>query len=300
MKRLWWLLVPALALAGFWSLRRSPPPPALPSWATAPAGSDLPDGFQVPDGALRLGPVLRPGPETDWTAILAVTGDPLEVWEKVLGQLAERFPAAPVDPGTRRGCRTHDEEGFGCEISLRSTEPEGTVVAAATLLSARDDVTGRYLVVVESTRYPTALDYLQVLPEEWQGGSAPAPEPARSAPRAGEPLAPSTTAYDGDEERYVVIEGSALLAQWGVGSLTGGFEVLLAVPPGADPETVGQAYARQAAQYEGQTKVERYNSGNTRYIHYMPPGGAGGYQGNVWVVDPPDETGFIFYSLFND
>lgn len=91
-----------------------------------------------------------------------------------------------------------------------------------------------------------------------------------------------------------------MLAQWGFGSLTGGFEVLLAVSPAADPEAMGEAYARQAAQYLEETQVERYTSGNTEYIHYIPAGGAGGYQGNVWVVDPPGYGGFIFYSLFND
>jgi hypothetical protein len=46
--------------------------------------------------------------------------------------------------------------------------------------------------------------------------------------------------------------------------------------------------------------VERYISGNTDFIHYMPPGGAGGYQGDLWVVDPPGDGGFIYYSLLND
>lgn len=300
MKRLWWLLVPALALAGFWFLRKNPPPPALPTWATAPEGTELRDGFRVPTGALQLGPVLQPDPKTGWTAVLAVTGDPLEVWEDYLRQLSGRFPDRALDPESRRGCRTTRDEGFGCYISLRSPEPGGTEVIGATLLNAPDDVTGRYLVVVESTRYQTTLDYPEVLPEPWKGGRAPDPKPAGKAPQAGEPLAPSTTAYDGDENRYVVIEGSELLAQWGAGSLTGGFEVLLAVSPGADPEAMGEAYSRQAAQYEEQTRVERFTSGNTEYIHYLPPGGAGGYQGDVWVVDPLGPGGFIFYSLTND
>lgn len=300
MKRLWWLLVPALVLAGFWFLRKNPPPPAIPSWATAPEGSELRDGFEVTEGAVLLGPVLQTSPEAGWTAILAVTGDALEVWEDYLRQLAERFPDRGVDPGSRRGCRADDQEGFGCSISLGSPEPGGTAVIGATLLNAPDDVTGRYLVVLESIRYHAALDYPEALPERWEGGRAPDPKPARKAPKAGRPLAPSTTAYRGDNERYVVIEGSEMLAQWGVGSLTGGFEVLLAVSPGADPETIGEAYARQAAQYEGETEVERYTSGNTEYIHYLPPGGAGGYQGNLWVVDPLEPGGFIFYSLIND
>lgn len=299
MKRLWWLLVPALALAGFLFLRRSPPPPALPSSATAPAGSDLPDGFKVPEGSLQLGPVLRSNAESDWKAILAVEGDPLEVWEDYLGQLADRFPDKGVEPSSRQGCRT-TREGFGCAISVMSGEPGGTLVAGATLLNARGDVTGRYLLVMQSTRYQPALQFSGVLPDPWKGGPAPDPRAARKAPKAGDPLAPSTTAYKGDNERYVVIEGSEVLAQWGEGSLTGGFEVLLAVSPGAEAEAMGEAYARQAAQYEGETQVERFTSENTRYIHYLPPGGAGGYQGSVSVVDPPGAGGFIFYSLIND
>lgn len=113
MKRLWWLGVPILAVAGFWFLGRNPPP-ALPSWATAPAGTELRDGYKVPEGAVQLGPVLQPSSAgQEWNVILAVTGDPLEVWEKLLGQLARRYPSLPVDPGSRQGCRTDDEEGFG-------------------------------------------------------------------------------------------------------------------------------------------------------------------------------------------
>jgi hypothetical protein len=98
----------------------------------------------------------------------------------------------------------------------------------------------------------------------------------------------------------VLVEGTEMLAQYGEGSLTGGFEVLLSVAPGVDPEAVGEAYARQAAQYQGETGVDTYTSEGVKFIRYRPPGGAGGYQGEVWVADRPGDRDYVFYSLFND
>ena len=306
MRKVWWLIIPVVLLAaGAFRLLRPGPPPPLQAEATSPPGTELRDGFKVPAGAVQLGPllVLQPqaGRPEGWKAILAVTGDPLDAWEGYLTQLAELFPSEDVSPSTLSGCRVDRQEGFGCEIRIDVPEPSGTVVAGASLLNAPDDVTGRYLMVLESTRYPEGFgDVYSDLPESWKGGPAPDPDLHRRSPAVGEPLAPSTTAYDGDEQRYVLLEGSELLAQYGVGSLTGGFEVLLAVSPGAEAGAIGEAYARQAAQIEGETTVDTYNSGDVGYIRYLPPGGAGGYQAEIWVVDQPGDRDYVFYSLFND
>lgn len=307
MRKVWWLLIPVVLLAAgaFWLQRSGPPPPALPAEATSPPGTELRDGFKVPAGAVQLGPLLVLQPQAGrlegWKAILAVTGDPLDAWERYLTQLAELFPSEDVKPATLPGCRVDRQEGFGCEIRVDVPEPGGTVVAGATILNPPDDVTGRYLMVLESTRYPEGFgDVYSEVPEGWKGGPAPGPDSARRSPAVGEPLAPSTTAYDGDDQRYVLLAGSEMSAQYGVGSLTGGFEVLLAVSPGAEAGAIGEAYARQGAQYKGDTTVDTYSSGDVRYLRHLPPGGAGGYQAEIWVVDQPGDRDYVFYSLFND
>lgn len=309
MKRLWWLALPAgvVLIAAIVFVRDgSPTPPELPPEATSPAGTQLLDGFSVPSGAVQLGPLLVAGLEdgqpSEWRAVLVVTGDPLEVWRRYLDQLAGRMPSEGVDPAKLQGCRIDRDDGFACEVRVDAPDTDGrSLVAGATMLNPPDDVTGRYLMVVEATRYPPGFgDLFTSAPETWKGGAAPSPQPPREPPSVGEALAPSTTAYEGDDRKYVLVEGSRLLAQYGVGSLTGGFSVLLAVSSGADAERVGEAYARQAAQYEGETSVERYRFGDAEFISYQPPGGAGGYQANLWVVDRPGSDGYVFYSLLND
>jgi hypothetical protein len=306
-RKVWWLLVPAVLLAAgaFWLLRAGPTPPALPEGETSPPGTGLRDGFKVPAGSVLLGPLLvlegEGGRPESWKSILAVTGDPLEVWEDYLAQLAELFPSENVTPGGLAGCRVDRQEGFGCEIRIDVPEGRGFVVTGAKLLNAPDDVTGRYVLVLETTRLPEGWsDIYSDHPGGWTGGPAPDPGPARRKPQVGEPLAPSTAAYEDDDQRYVLLEGSAMLAQYGVGSLTGGFEVLLAVLPGAEAAEVGEAYARQASQYEGETTVDAYRSGQVGYVRYLPPGGAGGYQAEIWVADGREGRDYVFYSLFND
>ncbi|HEX2148842.1 MAG TPA: hypothetical protein VHI31_01515, partial [Actinomycetota bacterium] len=283
-----------------------PAPPELPPAATSPAGTQLLDGFSVPAGAVQLGPLLvarlEDGSPSEWRAVLVVTGDPLDVWRRYSAQLAGRMPSEGVDPAKLQGCRIDRDDGFGCEIRVDAPDADGrSLVAGAAMLNPPDDVTGRYLMVVEATRYPPGFsDLFTSAPQAWKGGPAPSPQPPREPPSPGEALAPSTTAYEDDDQRYLLVEGSKLMAQYGVGSLTGGFSVLLAVSPGADAEQVGEAYARQAAQYEGETAVERYRFGDAEFISYQPPGGAGGYQASLWVVDRPGSDDYVFYSLLND
>ena len=237
-------------------------------------------------------------------AILLVTGDPLSVWSAYVRQLADLLPDKGIDAERAPGCRLDDDSRFGCELVLDSPDPKtgGTVFRRADLLNPPDDVTGRYLIVLRREFHPVAVG-IDGDPGErpaWVGGTPPAPRSARQPPRNGQALAPSSTAYDGDESRYVLLDGSEMLAQWGTGSVTGGFDVLLRVKSGSVPDRMGEGYAEQAAQRDGETRVSRYEAGDTAYVHYTPPGGAGAYQGSVWVVDGPGERDFIFYSLYND
>ncbi len=298
------LVVGASAVARLVDRNGPPSLPALPSSGpTAGPGTPLRDGFAVPDGSVLLGPVLVQE-QGEWLAVVAVTGDPFAAWRDYARQLADRFPDEGIVPEQGPGCSVDRDGRFGCQLTVDSLDGSTgeTVFAGATLLNPPDDVTGRFLVVVRHARYPVAPGPDGALGERptWTGGAFPPPRPARQPPRVGDALAPSSVAYAGDEARYVLVDGSELLAKWGTGSVTGGFDVLLRVSHGSQAENVGEAYARQAAQREGGTEVRRYQVGDTSYIRYRPPGGAGGYQGTVWVVDQPGDLDHIFYSLGND
>jgi hypothetical protein len=172
------------------------------------------------------------------------------------------------------------------------------------LVSVPGDITGAYLVRLEvgaSDLYPTDLygrDDLRPSPS----GTLPDPNPARARPGVGEPLAPVTVAYEGDDDRYVLLEGSELIAQYSAGSLTGGFGVLLRTTPGADLDAVAAAYAEQAVQFEGEPvpPPDVVEHDGTTMTLYRPPGGAGGYTGTVTAVDQPSGDDYIFYELAND
>lgn len=120
----------------------------------------------------------------------------------------------------------------------------------------------------------------------------------------GEPLAPRTVAYpEGDDERYVLLDGSELLAQYGRGSITGGFDVILRITPGAELADVAAAYADQANQFEGEPipAPEVIEHGSTTVRILRPPGGAGGDQGEVIAVDQAGTADdYVFNSLAND
>ena len=297
------LVVGGSAVAWFVGRDGSPTLPASLGPTTGP-GAPLPDGFVVPDGSVLLGPVLVQEQPGEWLAVVAATGDPLEVWRDYARQLADRFPDQGIVPEQAPGCSVDRDGRFGCELMVDSPDGTtgGTVFAGATLVNPPDDVTGRYLVVLRHARNPVALgaDGPRRERPAWTGGAFPPPQLGRQPPRAGDALAPSSLAYSGDETRYVLLDGSEMLAQWGTGSVTGGFDVLLRVTPGSQAESVGDAYAKQAAQREGEIEVRRYEVGDTAYIRYRPPGGAGGYQGTVWVMDQPGDLDHIFYSLGND
>jgi hypothetical protein len=285
----------------------NPSAPALPSEVVAPPGTPLPDGFAVPQGAVQLGPLLvereEGGRPADWLAVLAIEGDALAAWKDYARRLAELYPEEGVEPEDLPGCGEDRQDGFGCELRVDAPDVgAGTIVAGATLLNAPDDVTGRYLMVLSVMKFQARLGS-DLYPDErsgWSGGKPPLPEPARRPPDPGEALAPSSTAYEGDDDRYVLLEGSKVLAQWGTGSLTGGFDLLLGVLPGGVVRDVAHAYARQAAQYEGPIGQSRVQVGETTYVRYLPPGGAGGYQGEIWAVDRPGKEDYVFYSLSND
>jgi hypothetical protein len=284
--------------------------PPLPSDVLSGPGTELPGGLAVAPGSSLIGPAVvdevdAAGEPASWSALLAIDGDPITVWRAYAEQIAALFPGEGLDPAQVPGCPSRDgDDGEVCALGVDVVDAQVRRRAVVRLVSIPGDVTGRYLLGLElstSDRYPTDIydsdDY----------GSSPSrtlpdPNPARPHPDVGEPLAPETVAYDGDNDEYVLLDGSELVAQYSAGSLTGGFGVVLRTTPGAQLDTVAGAYADQAVQFEGEPvpPPEVVEHDGTTVTVYRPPGGAGGYTGTVTAVDQPSGDGYIFYELTND
>jgi hypothetical protein len=288
----------------------------LPAEVLSGADTPLPDGFTVPEGAALVGPVVvtavdAAGEPADWAAVLAVVGDdPLAVWRGYVAQIADAHPDLDPDNVDVVTCRPYavpsNRDGGSPHIAGLDPLCELYVgPASAELTSIRGDVTGRWLLTVSGD---DTLDWKPVSELELDRGqgtveTAPPPQEPRAQPAIGEPLAPDTTASESDDERYVLLDGSELLAQHGTGSITGGFGVLLRVTPGADVLAVAAAYADQANQLDGEPvpppAVVEHDG--TIVTAFVPPGGAGGYSGYVAAVDGPGAgDDYILYDLSND
>ncbi len=275
--------------------------PGVPHDVASPGGSTLPDGFTVPEGAQLIGTPLEYETVDDgassWTAILSVTGDPIETWSAMLAELFSVL-RVPNDASDALGCATYDVF-FECVITRVRNEPAPATSLQVTLEMGPvpGDVTGQYSLIASAQRTDTPTDLGS---RPWSGGPAPSPPPARVRPGVGDPLAPETVAYDGDNERYVLLAGTELLVQFSPGSVTGGFGVLLRVSPGADVQEIAAAYAEQARQFDAPTRRRVTTNENSTVYGYVPSGGAGGYQGEVYGLDSDSGDDYIYYTLFND
>lgn len=285
-------------------------------------GTELPGGLVVAPGSASIGPpvvmaVDSAGEPTSWFAVLQIDGDPIEVWKDYAGQIAGLFPREGIDPGAAPGClppgaEADRRDGTLCSLLADTVDQDVERRASVELVSLPGDVTGHHLLRLElsADRTGSPSDFHEGGGEPWSGDPLPGPEEPRDRPGVGEPLAPSTVAYPdgvgdggGDNERYVLLEGSELLAQYGRGSITGGFDVVLRVLPDADLDAVAAAYAEQAKQYEGEPAAapEAVEHGGTTVRIHRPAGGAGGYSGEVIAVDQAGAADdYVFYSLAND
>jgi len=273
-------------------------------------GTTLPGGLEVAAGSALIGPAVvdevdGSGQPRSWFAVLQVEDDPITVWTSYVEQIAQFFPEEGIDPAEVPGCMTEDllPGDPVCRLFADAVEGQERREAGVAMISVPGDVTDSYLLVVHESSSSEYLDDLdQGGGDPWPGGELPEPSQGRPQPEVGEPLAPVTVAYDGDEQKYVLLEGSELVAQYSGGSLTGGFEVLLRTTPGADIGSIGEAYAEQAVQFEGEPipPPEVVEHDGTTVTVYRPPGGAGGYSGTVWAVDQPSGDDYIFYALIND
>jgi hypothetical protein len=268
--------------------------------AYAMAGT-LPGGFEVAPGSVLLGPVLPArwvtvvGPDPSF-AVVAVEGDPAEVWRAYVAQAAALDPAWGLDPHAAPGCRVADRRPDDPVCSLYRAGLE------LNLVSVPGDVTGKYLLTVTAVdEWPDIDDPDFEPPEAGDGGPLPAPSPPRPRPAPGEPLAPETVSYV-PEDRYVLVEGSELVAQYSPGSLTGGFGLLLRVPDEGDLDAVAAAYVEQATEDDEPVDPPEVAEANGATVRrYDPPGAAGGYSGTVWSIDrPPGEDDWLYYELIND
>jgi hypothetical protein len=283
--------------------------PSVPGDVLSAPGTELPGGVTVAPGSSLVGPAVvdevdSAGEPASWSAVLAVGGDPRSVWRSYTEQFAELFPSEGLDPAQSPGCPSIEDDGALCEVGVDVLDGRVRRSLSMRLVSVPGDVTGGYLLWLEgmaSDQLTTDLYSGEDYPPS-PTGALPAPNEARRRPGVGEPLAPETVAYDGDNEEYVLLEGSELIAQYGTGSLTGGFGVLLRTTPGADLAAVAGAYAEQAIQFEGEPvpPPEVVEHDGTRVTVYLPPGGAGGYTGRVLAVDRPSGDDYIVYELAND
>jgi len=287
----------AVGAAALW-WRSSGSSDAVTSAVTAAAGAPLLDGFEVAEGSVLVGPVVVDGVDANgaprsWFAVLAVEGDPAEVWVAYATQLDRYSPYHGAEPTEAPGCMTQDPYPGDNVCRLGSGD------ADLAMRNVPGDVEDGYVVELVVGRYPAADDET----EPGDGDGVPDPAFGRPSPAPGGPLAPETVAYEGDEQRYIVVEGTELVRQHGAGSVTGGFSVLLRVDEDADLERATQAYVEQATQFEGEPpdEPEVTEHDGTAVARHDPPGGAGGYSGTIWSVDrPAGEPDWIFYDLFND
>ena len=165
------------------------------------------------------------------------------------------------------------------------------------MLSVKGDVTGHYLLVLR--RQGGEPSSTVKIPKEGASLKADPPYTSPGPLPVGHQLPGKLNALGGP---YEVLNGSELSAAYGKGSYTGGTDLLLHITPGADVSSVAARYAQQAAQYPGETTTTGPDmKTSTTYARLLPPGGAGGYQGTVSIVDNPGEgQDYLYYSMAND
>lgn len=274
--------------------------PGVPADALSPVGTPLPDGFTVPEGADLVGTPMRyelPYPEANpgWQAVLLVEDDPIATWSALLQQIGSVLSVELT--GTADGCEVDGGKLHCLVIQGGASGPGEKLSITAELLTVPGDVTGRHTIRLlgERTSDPYTLPA-----QPWSGGDVPTAPAARPRPEIGEPLAPQTLAEYTEPADYALLEGSELLVQYSNGSLTGGFGVLLRVLPGAEVDAVGRAYAEQGSQFNGPIEAQVTETDEATVTVYVPPGGAGGYQGTVYAVDNASGADYIYYELVND
>lgn len=261
-----------------------------------PPGTPLREGLTVLTGSQLLGAVFETGSD-GWRAALQVDGNPLAIYRSYLSALGFTGNVS-TNPACRR--KTDDADRTGCEAMFTRGSTDGKKrVTTVQLTTVPGDVTGHYLLLLD-----VGQEWWDVSPSEKppEGAKLEATDPLKPGhrPESGETL--PGTELDHADPPYVLLAGTELVAKVGVGSIAGGFEVLLHVTPGGDVAERAREYTRQAAQGASEQAVitSRTKAGTT-YTKIVPPGEAGGFSSTIKVVDQPgSDQDYLWYWLAND
>ena len=238
----------------------------------AGAGSRMDSVLVVPDGTELLGTVFPAAQAGTWDAVLLVTGDdPLAV----LRSLVQQTEDAGYD------LSAHRTDGAACEVFRRaalecsayaSREGSPESYEFALRWGIVDGASFRHVLVRRSSesiwREPHLISVVAELP--------PPPEPLDDweAPEVGDPVAAPPEAFDED---VVELEaGGRVLGpaahSW---SLTGGFNVVVALDDDVDLADVAAAYAAQFGDrgFEGQISVSDLEGRSAVAARYTQAGG---------------------------
>lgn len=269
-------------------------------------GTALRDGLVVAEGTALIGAVFEHVGRSEsgdvassWHAVLQVDGDPLDVWRSFLDQFPSELNPQLAPPGPV-GCQPENpqvDSRPGCATYAIGGTLEERQPYYVDMVAPQGDVTGHYLLqVYEAGDY--CCEMTRPLPDVDPNLVLPAAVVSRERPAIGDVLGP------GVEDRYALLPGTEFIALYGPGSGTGGFDAILHLTPGDDLAAVVDAYAEQADQFpDSSTGIVRTSrtDGDTIYTTIAPPGGAGGYQGWIHVVDQPGpDHDYLYYTLAND
>lgn len=291
-----------------------------------PPGTVLRDGLVVLPGTVLLGAVGVARDDTAaapaWKAVIRVDSEPLSAYRAYLDALG-LVGGSASNPGCKRTVQPSGRTS--CFISLTARlRAGGTGQATVELLTLDGDVTGHYLLVVDVQAHQgqgasadgggnPGQDSYQENPKEGAGLVATSPHsPARRLPVGGGlpgdnlprgPVRGDTGPAAGlGGGPYVLLAGTELIAKYGYGSYTGGFNVLLHLTGEVPAEEVLQRYTVQSTQYAGAAPTRSTVTENgIVYTRVSPPGGAGGFQAQLVLVDQPGNlNNYLFYDLVND
>ena len=250
-------------------------------------------------GAVRVAASRFRAGTTAWSAVLQVDDEPLAAYRAYLSAMG--FEG---DASTNPDCHREDDSGrTGCSTIFTGTLPSGALsTVTLRLASIEGDIVSRYLLLLDV--HP-AFGEPFARPDTPRKGAdlvAEPPHPAAGTPSVGDELPGNglpRRLFGGGS--YRLLEGTELVAKYGSGSITGGFNVLLRLTGAVPSATVLQAYSAQASQSDGAAATADIIEGDTRYTTVDPPGEAGGFQATLTLVDQPGNADdYLFYDLVND
>lgn len=261
------------------------------------AGSRIDPVLVVPEGTELLGTAFPAVGEGDWSAVLLVTGDdPFAVVRDLVGQTDEAGYDVSAFQTSGAACEVFRSAVLECSVyASRDGGPESYEFSVR--WGSLDGASFRHVLVRRRSesiwREPNLTTVETDLP--------PAPEPLDDweEPEVGDPVAGPPEAFDED---IVELEpGGRVVApaahSW---SLTGGFNVVVALDGDADIDNVVAAYAAQFEDlgFEGATSEADVDGRPTVAARYTQAGG--GEIEAVAVTGSGDGRSFVLLSRGDD